>query len=351
MVNPLLNSEEINQLCEELETAQNPFFIYDDDADGLSSFLLLYRKYKKGRGYMLKSSSVVDVSLAQKVAEVNADKVFILDIPLMEQEFVDKVKLPIFWIDHHPPQKIENVHYYNPRLKDKDAYIPTNRMVYQVTNDPADLWITTAGCLGDWHMPDFMPQFIEKYPHLLAKETDLADAIYKQPVGKLVKILYFLLKGKHSEILKSIKVLTRIESPDEILKQETAQGKFIWKRFEQANLKFEALLKRANKEINKNKLVVFSYDEEWSFTTEISNELSALNPNKTIIICRNKSGEMKCSLRSKTPVLPILTKSLEGIEGRGGGHPEACGAVIKEKDWERFLDNFRREMKESSVEE
>ena len=229
MINPLLTTNEITRLRQELETAINPFFIYDDDADGLSSFLLLYRKYKKGRGFMLKSSSVVDSSIVQRVIEASPDKIFILDIPLLEQEFVDKVKLPIFWIDHHPPQDIKNVNYYNPRLKDELAYIPTNRMVYQVVDNIDDLWITTAGCLGDWHMPDFIPQFIEKYPNLLPKETDLADAIYNQPVGQLVKMLFFLLKGKHSEILKSIKVLTRISSVDEILKQETAQGKFIWK--------------------------------------------------------------------------------------------------------------------------
>jgi len=42
---------------------------------------------------------------------------------------------------------------------------------------------------------------------------------------------------------------------------------------------------------------------------------------------------------------PIPGKSLVGIEGHGGGHPEACGAVIKEKDWEQFLQKFKEEIK------
>ena len=57
-----------------------------------------------------------------------------------------------------------------------------------------------------------------------------------------------------------------------------------------------------------------------------------------------KSSEMKCSIRGKD-VLTLLQKSLVGINGSGGGHPDACGAVIKEEDWERFLENLKEEMK------
>ena len=54
---------------------------------------------------------------------------------------------------------------------------------------------------------------------------------------------------------------------------------------------------------------------------------------------------MKCSLRGKTPIAKELEKALVGISGYGGGHPNACGAVIKEEDWNRFLKNFKREIK------
>jgi len=54
---------------------------------------------------------------------------------------------------------------------------------------------------------------------------------------------------------------------------------------------------------------------------------------------------MKCSIRSKTPIRGALEKALEGIEGYGGGHENACGAVIKEEYWKQFLKNFKREIK------
>ena len=129
----MLSSSQIKLLQDELRSAKNPLFLYDADADGLASFLLLYRIHREGKGIRITAGSKIGLDLARKVQELNPDKIFILDIPLLDQEFVNQVKRPIFWIDHHEPQKINNVHYFNPRIKDPDAYVPTTRMAYQVS--------------------------------------------------------------------------------------------------------------------------------------------------------------------------------------------------------------------------
>ncbi|MBS3166209.1 DHH family phosphoesterase [Candidatus Woesearchaeota archaeon] len=341
----MLSDKEVAFLREELSTAQNPLFFYDDDGDGLCAFLLLYRMKHEGCGSILKTSSKLDASFMRKVDEYHPDKIFILDIPMVEQEFVDKAKRPIFWIDHHEPQQIQNVHYFNPKIKEPDSYIPTSRMAYQVSNNPEDLWLATVGCLFDWHMPNFIGEFIEKYPHLLSEKTDLKTAVYEQPIGKLVRMFSFLLKGKHSDVMNSIKILTRIKSPDEILQQQTSQGKFLFKHFSEVNSRYLPLIKSAKKKVGKGKVIVFTYSElHWSFTIDLANELTAHNPEKVIIIARKKSEEMKCSLRAQFPIDKALAKALIGVEGYGGGHPHACGAAIKEKDWERFLKNFKEEI-------
>lgn len=342
----MLNPAQITLLQEELKTAKNPFFLYDSDADGLCSFLLLYRMHREGKGIRITNTSKIDELLVRKVQEINPDKLFVLDIPVLGQQFVDMVKLPIFWIDHHQPQHIKNVYYFNPRVKDPEAYVPTTRMAYQVSQNPDDLWIAAAGCLADWHMPDFIESFIEKYPELLPQKTDLATALYKYPVGKLVKLFFFLQKGPNPEVRKSINILTKIKSPQEIFQQQSPPGKFLYKRFEKVNAKYEEVLAQARKNISKGKIVLFTYNStQWSFTTNIANELSALYPKKVIIVAREKSGSMKCSIRAQYPIAGALEKALVGIEGYGGGHPNACGAVIKEEDWPRFLENFKEELK------
>ncbi len=342
----MLNPAQVSLLQEELRTAQNPLFLYDSDADGLCSYLLLYRINKEGKGIRVTDSSKIDQQLVRKVQEIQPDKIFVLDIPTLSQEFVDSVKVPIFWIDHHQPQQLKNVHYFNPRIKNPDAYIPTTRMAYQVSENLEDIWIATAGCLADWHMPDFIDQFIERYPELLPQKDDLAAALYKHPIGKLVKLFFFLQKGPSQDVRKSITILSKVKSPQEIFQQETAPGKFLYKRFEKVNANYEEILTQAKKNITKSKIMLFTYNStQWSFTANIANELSALYPKKVIIIAREKAGLMKCSIRAQFPISAALEKALVGVEGYGGGHPNACGAVIKGEDWSRFLEQFKEELK------
>src|SRR3989344_5919885 len=241
----MLTPPQIKQLQQELQEAKNPLFLYDSDADGLAAFLLLYRIHREGKGVRVSTTSKINTSFLRKVEEISPDKIFVLDVPLMEQEFADKAKLPIFWIDHHPPQEVKGINYFNPRTRDPEAYVPTTRMAYQVAQNENDLWIAAAGCLGDWHMPDFIDEFIAKYPDLLPEKCDLAAALYRHPVGKLVKLFFFLQKGSGSEVRRSIQVLSKIKSPQEIFHQETAAGKFLFKRFEKIDARYEEVLSQA----------------------------------------------------------------------------------------------------------
>ncbi|MFH1276116.1 MAG: DHHA1 domain-containing protein [Candidatus Woesearchaeota archaeon] len=343
----MLTDKEIEQIREELATAKNPLFFYDGDGDGLTSFLLLYKIHREGKGIYMNNTSYLDERFVKKVEELDPDKVFILDIPVVEQSFLDKVNRPVIWIDHHPPLERTKVKYFNPRIKDPDAYIPTSRMCWQISNNPDNLWLATAGSLADYYMPDFIKDFVKKHPTFAGKKEDLPVLLYKKPVGMLVKMFFFLLKGPTSEVRKSIKILTRIKSPEEIFEEQTPQGKFLHKRFLKINEKYEELIKQAKKSVKKSKLVLFFYTEnKWSFTANLSNELFGNYPDKMILIARKKSGDVKCSLRGKN-VGKYLKEALDGVEGKGGGHPDACGAVISEKDWDRFLENFKGALNDS----
>ena len=50
MILLMLPEKENKQLREELKTAKKPLFIFDDDPDGLCSFLLFYRFLREGKG-------------------------------------------------------------------------------------------------------------------------------------------------------------------------------------------------------------------------------------------------------------------------------------------------------------
>ena len=105
----MLTLKQIEELRTHLKTAENPLFFYDDDPDGICSYLLLKKYVEKGKGVILKASPRLDINLKRKLEEHYPDKIFVLDIPIITQEFIDIAKSPIYWIDHHPPLDLKGV--------------------------------------------------------------------------------------------------------------------------------------------------------------------------------------------------------------------------------------------------
>ena len=339
-----LASNQIQQIKENLDNCKNPLFFFDDDQDGLCSFLQFYRYKKEGKGIIVKTTPKLGSIFVNKVQEYQPDKIFILDVAVVEQDFLDEMKVPVIWIDHHGPFKGNNVKYFNPRISKWEDNHPTSYMCYQVVNQ--DMWLAAIGCVADWFIPPFIKDFKKEFSDLLDKPYKMpGDIIYNTKLGHLIRIFSFVLKGKTNDVMKNVKVLTRIENPNEILNQETSQGRFIYKHYEQVNRLYEPLIKDVLKtaEKTRDKLILFTYkDDRSSFTSDLSNEIIYRYPDKVVLIGREKNDEMKCSLRASKIVLPpLIEKCLVGLNGFGGGHEHACGLNIKTADFDEFLRRFK----------
>ena len=203
----MLTKDDYDKIRKELDNCYHPTYFYDDDTDGLASFLLFYRYVREGKGIILKTHPNVDMKFIDKVKYYFPDKIFILDIVRTEQEFIDKVKTPIIWIDHHGPIERRGVKYYNPLLKEPKKNMPTSYLCYKVVQQ--DLWIAMVGIVGDWTLPkDLGEKFSEKYPDLLPPNvTDPGVAMFETKLGTLIQIYEFCMKGKTSEVKKFIKIL------------------------------------------------------------------------------------------------------------------------------------------------
>ena len=333
-----LTDKEIQEIRDELDNCKKPLFFFDDDCDGLCAFLLLYRYVREGKGIVVKSLPRLDETFLRKIREYEPDKVFVMDIANVEQDFIDGAKKPIVWIDHHEPPKRSHVKQFNPRIHKKDDNLPTTFLCYQAVQQ--DLWIAATGCVADWFVPPFFAEFRKEYPDLVENSLKTPPAIiYESRLGELIRIFSHILKGKTEDVMKCIRILTRIKGPYEILRQETAAGRFIYRRYTKIKKEYDKLMKEILEDTGKGKLLVFTYkDNKMSFTGDLSNELLYRFPDRVIIIAREKSGEMRMSLRSRNIVIPpILERSLKGLDGYGGGHEYACGASVKVKDFEEFL--------------
>ncbi len=341
----MLEKNQVEKIKKELESCKNPLFFFHDDPDGLSSFLLLYRYIREGHGIVFKAKPSLNANFVRKVREYQPDKIFILDIPIVDQEFIDKANVPIIWIDHHPPLERKKVNYFNPRIKNKNDRTPVTRICYDVVNK--DIWIAMVGCIGDWHIPDFFQEFKKRYGYMVDKKTeDIGKIYFKTKLGLLVRIFSYILKGKTSETNKCFKILTRIDDPKEILEKKTPRGIFIYKKFERVNKEYETLLNEALKHKKEDKLLIYIYKEnKMSFSSDLSNELIFRFPEKLVIVGREKKDEIRMSLRSTKLLLPkIIQRALIGLVGYGGGHEHACGVNIKKEDFDIFIKRIREQI-------
>ncbi|MSR85973.1 hypothetical protein EXS74_01090, partial [Candidatus Woesearchaeota archaeon] len=160
----MILESELQEIRKMLIEAKRPLFIFDDDQDGLCSFILLWKWQQKGKGIPTKGQ--IGDDMLRKIQEEKADLVVILDKPVVEQDFISAIHIPIIHIDHHPLLTIEatNYHYYNPRKERINDERPTSYWAYQVTKQ--NLWIAMIGIVGDWYLPEFMEEFQKEYPGL-----------------------------------------------------------------------------------------------------------------------------------------------------------------------------------------
>lgn len=352
----MITKKELKMLCEELLSSAKPLIFFDDDPDGTASYILFY-KFLKGyvddvRGIIVKSGpELEDEMFVRNVHEYDPDKVFVLDKPILNQDFVDQLHKPVVWLDHHPLLERRGVRYYNPLKHKSKKYVPDNRptsyWAYEAVKNENDMWIAMVGCTSDWFIPDFYKKFSEKYPELLPKDLKIKNpgtVLYETKLGLLCKIIGFNLKYSSKDAMTAVKILSRITDPLDIIDQRTPEGKYLYKKYLHINEVYERV--KSWVKITPERLVLCEYENMQAFSKELSNDLMYAYPEKFILIARKKNDRYICSLRAeKFNVREIQERALVGIDGYGGGHEHACGGAVKEHDWQRFLENLRRELK------
>ena len=346
----MLLKKQIEEFRKYLKKSENPLFLFDDDPDGTSSYLLLKKYINKGKGVMIKAKPVVGEEYLRKVEENSPDLVVILDMPIVDQEFIDKVNVPILWLDHHQPLKRKGVHYYNPRINPPKDNNPTTYYAYKIAEDQ-NTWIASMGCFADWYYPDFIDKIYALYPGLIPKNNTNKpeEILFGSRLGELIRTVSFLLKGSITEVNRSISILSKIESPFEILDQTTPRGKYLYKKVSNFRNEYKSVLDEALRVKEKDGILLINHPKtQHSFVSELSTELS-YRTRKTLIVTREDKGRMKMSVRSTNIKLPkLLDEALLGLDGYGGGHELACGANVSLEDFPEFLERFKSLIKKKS---
>ncbi|MBI2507386.1 DHH family phosphoesterase [Candidatus Woesearchaeota archaeon] len=336
-----------------LKESSNPLYFYDDDPDGLVSYLLLRKGFGKGNGIIIRvrGTSLNEEELyLRKIEEYNPDLVVFLDKPTLNQDVFDKINVKKIWIDHHDVVDVKGVYYYNPRMRNKKNNKPTSYLCYKITKK--DLWLGTVGSVADWSLVLFN-SFKKRYGDLVGdvknfKNIKADDVLYNTKLGELVRIFSFILKGRTKDVKKNIEMLLKIDDPYEILNKESENGKILFEGAEKIKNKYNLFLKKAisTGKRTRGRIIAFSYiADDISFTSDLANEMIHKFPVKIIAVGRIKEEMMRISLRSSlndVELPKIIEKIFSEMKGSGGGHEHAAAVEIHKDDYKKFINLLRK---------
>lgn len=324
----MLTRQELDKIKGFLQESQNPLFFFDNDVDGLCSYLILARAINTGKGVAVKSFPDLNKSYLRKVDELNPDIVFILDKPRVSKEFIEGVLekgIKIVWIDHHDVQVdkeiLDSVEYFNSYPSAE----PTTYLCYKVFDNKKNMWLGMIGCIGDVYMPDFAKDFEKDNPELFSSKLSAFDAMFMTDVGKAVRMLNFGLKDTTTNVIRMMKYLLDANGLYDVF-EENSKTRSFHKRYNDINKIYQRLLNK-DKEEN-GRLVWFSYAGDMSISSEIANELYFNHKDKFVVVAYKRYDKVNISIRGKDAkkVLEEVIKEMGDVSG--GGHEEACGASV-----------------------
>lgn len=327
----MLSVEELSEIRKHLESAQNPLFLYDNDADGLCAFLIMQRYIKRGKGVAVKSYPEVSGRYLRRIEELKPDSIFVLDRAEISEDFLlgaNMKNIPIIWIDHHKSSSKEEIRnqtfYYNSYPSSE----PTTYIAQKACDRKEDLWLAMIGCISDVYKPEFGEEFERSYPELYDSSLSAFEALHKTEIGRFSLMLNFGLMNTITNVVKLMKYLFRANGPYSLLEENYHTREF-HKRYKELNQELQKLIGKANrKEAYANKVLYFSYSGPTSMSAILSSRLVFEKPDCLIVVAHSKPEKINLSIRGKES-LRLTNFIIKKIEGStGGGHDEATGAKV-----------------------
>jgi single-stranded DNA-specific DHH superfamily exonuclease len=296
---------------------------FHDDADGACSGALINSVLKDLEITTTLACGPIDKSSFDAFKFIKTDYVIILDLAV--DQYPDWLapfdKKTTMIIDHHPLHndlnKLGFLHI-NSRFEDSKKYVSASEICMEICKKIGlknKDWIGRLGAVGD--------KSIEGEPdEQEAAEMIDANKSVRGPES-IIKIAKFLTTANK---LDDFLYTTEFRKPLETIKGEIERQVKKFEMTDMADVNF------------------FEFKGNYSMLSMLSNALFERYPKKTIIVYRRSEGFMKVSGRShKFDLGKIFSDATKGI-GEGGGHPQASGAKMKEKDFDIFKKRVLKEL-------
>lgn len=346
----MLSQESLDDIRTRLEGASCPVFLFDNDADGLCSYVIARRALGKGKGIPVRSYPELDVGYCEQALILGADMVVVLDKPFISEasiRLLQERSIPLLILDHHVVEKTYSPEIgsypleYNPALLEgsERSTEPVSYLMYCALGRKEDLWLMIAGCIADHYLPVEWEVFSVHYPALGGKVQSPFHAYYLTPLGTLAQSLNFGLKDSLAHVKALVTFLSECSGPEQVLGDEAPLS-----FRDKMHTLSEALERFIGEAQVHGSLVVVQYSGATSMSADIANKLSFLYPGNYILVAYCKGSVTNLSLRGKgvKKIFDALVPTFPGL--LGGGHEDAVGGRMVSASVEGFIKAFQEKI-------
>lgn len=346
-------------LIKSIKPKDNVIIVHGHDLDSLCSAALVFRLiknlYKKDSRFIISQhNSMVDEETFKKLKAAKPEFVIILDIPEIRVDILTELRnlSKILVVDHHLPKGYVKVTYVNPRIYEREIYLPTTYLCYKFFEkffNPKDIvWIAGIGTLAD----NGMKNCIDLFSKIKTVNKDLVDDLgpgdeilfEKSLLGRLTFLVESMRTVKGMVGSKfALERLVKTKNYETLLKDRELLRCF--------NLS-EKEFKRVETDFHKNKkeinnFLLYEIKSKYNLKSQLASHLQKFFPDKILIVYQRTDNFLDLSLRRGKDIEIDLDQLAKDItknipDSVGGGHAVAAGCKIPVKYQKKLFDSLKQ---------
>jgi len=340
--------------------------VHGHDPDSICSAAILYKLVKSkvrtaAKLVVSELNSYLTEKTFNKLKKNKPSYTIIVDIPNISVDVITKMRKfsKIMIVDHHIPRGYAKITYVNPRIYDRDSYLPTAYLCYKIYegfSDPKEIaWVAAIGTLSDMGMKNCLDLFNK----IKTEYKDLVDGlkpddnilVEKSLLWKLTQMVEsgMIIRNAAGAIF-SLKALIEAKKYKDVINNKTLT------RYQKL---VESEFQKIEKDFNKNKKIIdsillFEIKSKLNLKSAFSNYIKRLFDDKILLVYHKDRNYISISLRRGEKIeidLDSLAKeAIRDIKNAsGGGHPTAAGIRVPARQFKKLLENMRLRIKLESM--
>ncbi len=347
-----------------IKPSDNVLIVHAHDNDSICSAAIIYRMIrhlseKEPKLFTTENNFSITESDAKKILKTKSDFIIVLDISDVRVDIATQLTKSsgVMIIDHHKPRGHARIVYVNPRIYDREIYLPTTYIAYKIYEkflDPTGiLWIAGVGTLSDMGMKyaeDLFSKIRLADKELVGDCRSIDEELFdNSTLGTLAKIIGSARDAKGlSGVELAMKVLTSAGGYKEILEKKSSDSKKLFTYFELVEKEFKRIVDdfHKNKKQIKN-FLVYKIKSKMNIKSAIASYLPKFLDDKILVIMLKEKEKDFVNVsfrRGKNVNVDLASLAVALVKGipnsNGGGHPQAAGGGFPKKYMKSFMKNL-----------